>query len=212
MADTATDTTTDDTTTDATATSTDAVATDTTTDLGDAGKKALDAERAARKVSEKAAKDAQKERDDLAARLSEIDEANKSDSEKAIEAARKEADAAARAEVTTAYEQRLLEAEVKAAAAGKITDPEDAIRLLNLGELEKNAEGEVDRKTIEAAIADLVKQKPYLATGAKPGSGSADGGARSSGGVTFAQLKTMTPQQVAALDPALVEAAMAAGR
>lgn len=168
--------------------------------LGDAGKRALDAERAARASAEKSARDAETERKKLADKLAEFENANKSENEKAIENARKEADEAARAEVSGKFEQRLLESNVLVRAAGKLADPHDAVQLIDLDVLKSEAgEGnEVEDKAIDAAIAALVKAKPYLATDAKSGAGSPDGGPRGNrpAQLTQADMKGMTPEQI----------------
>jgi len=59
-----------------------------------------------------------------------------------------------------------------------LADPADAVHFLDLSEFEVSEDGEVDSKAIAKAIDRLVKDKPYLASGAPRGSGSADGGAR----------------------------------
>lgn len=160
--------------------------------LGDAGKRALDAEREARRAADARAKE-------LEDKLAKFEDANKSETERAIEKARKDADEAARAEVTTAYEMRLVKADVRTRAAGKLADPGDAVQFLDLDELAKSEEGPDRDKAIDAAIAELVKSKPYLATGAKPaGPGDPDGGPRGAGPtqLTREQLKNMTPEQI----------------
>ena len=166
--------------------------------LGDAGKKALDAERAARRAADQAAKDAAAKLKAAQDEIARRDAEGLSDAEKAIAEARKEAADKAREEVTGEYEQRLLDARVLAKAAGKLADATDATRLIDLTGLERDTDGQVSDKTIDAAIASLVKNKPYLATGATPGPGSGDGGAR--GGrpnqLTQADLKTMTSEQI----------------
>lgn len=160
-------------------------------DLGDAGKRAIDAERAARRAADARAKE-------LEERLAKFEDANKSETERAIEKARKEADTAARAEVSQTYEQQLLESNVLVRAAGKLADPADAVKLIDLSTLAKSEDGKVDEKAIDAAIADLVKQKPYLASGAKPGPGSPDGGPRGDrpAQLTREDLKGMTPDAI----------------
>lgn len=125
--------------------------------LGDAGKKALAAERAAAKAAEKRAKA-------LEAELEKLRLANASAEEKAVAAARAEG----RTEALTAANARLVRAEVKAAAAGVLNDPDDAVNLLNLDEFEVDEDGEVDAKAIKAAVQRLADAKPYLAAGAKP--------------------------------------------
>lgn len=137
-----------------------------TTELGEGGEKALREERSARRKAEKEAKD-------LADRLSKIEAANLSETEKAIAAARAEG----AAEAMKTANERLLRAEVKAAAAGKLADPEDALKFLDPDGLVGN-DGEVDSKALSSAIDDLVKSKPYLAVSATPGPGTGGGGAR----------------------------------
>lgn len=140
---------------------------DPAADLGDAGKKALDAERAERKKAERRAKD-------LDAELVKFREASMSEQEKAVEAARREA----RAEALQSVNQRLVAAEVRAAAGGRLADPEDAVRFLDLEQFPVSDDGEIDTRAIAAAVDGLVKQKPYLAAGATRPAGDADQGAR----------------------------------
>lgn len=125
--------------------------------LGDAGKKALAAERAAAKAAEKRAKAAEAE-------LAKLREATATDSEKALAAAK--AEGAAEALVTA--HRMILTAEVKAAAAGVLQDPDDAVRLLDLDGFEVGGDGVVDVKAITREVEALAKAKPYLAAGAKP--------------------------------------------
>lgn len=135
--------------------------------LGDAGKKALDAERAERKKAERRAKE-------LDAELAKVREASMSEQEKAVEAARREA----RTEALRSVNQRLVAAEVRAAAGGKLADPEDAVRFLDLDQFPVSDDGEIDTRAIISAVDGLVKQKPYLAAGATRPAGDADQGAR----------------------------------
>jgi hypothetical protein len=78
--------------------------------------------------------------------------------------------------------ERIVRAEVKAAAAGKLADPADAYRFLDLAQIEVDADGNVDADEVAEAIDDLLKTKPYLA--AQGGTqrprfqGTADSGAR----------------------------------
>lgn len=141
-------------------------------DLGDAGKAAIKAERDRAKAAEAALKKLQKEHEELRA-------ANQTDAERALEEARAEGRQAAldeAADLRATAHRRILEAEVIRAAAGKLADPADAVRLLDL---EVPDDGEVDTEAIEAAIAELVDQKPYLAATVRQGSGG--GGARPAG-------------------------------
>src|SRR5688500_11354240 len=149
-------------------------------DLGEKGEKALKAERDARKSAEKARKAADKELSDLKAKLAELEEGTKADHEKELEKVRSETKAEADKEATAKVRERIVRSEVKAAAAGKLADPADAIRLLDLDEFDVDDDGDVDDKAIEKAIAQLLKEKPYLAAEPKPKGGSGDNGARGS--------------------------------
>ncbi len=133
--------------------------------LGDAGKRALDAERTARREAEKALKQAQAELD--AAR-----EAAMSETERLIAQARREA----RDEALSEAHTRLVRAEARALATGKLADPSDISSFIDLTTFEVDADGNVDSAAITAAIDALIKSKPYLA--AQRVGGDADAGAR----------------------------------
>lgn len=81
-------------------------------------------------------------------------------------------------EALSAANQRILKAEVRAAATGKLSDPADALQFLDLSKLEVGDDGEVDGKAVAAAIDALVKNKPYLAAQGKRFQGGGDGGTR----------------------------------
>lgn len=192
-----------DTTTDAaaesTGDSTEATATEATetqtaegeTALGDAGKKALDAMKAKWKAAEQQAKD-------TAARLAEL-EAKAAGTEaehKAAQEAQRVKD-----EALAAANDRILKAEVRAAAASKLADPKDALRFLDLSDFEVDSDGEVDASQVAKAIDDLIASKPYLAAqGGQRFQGSADGGARNDttkvSQLSEADLSRMTPEQI----------------
>lgn len=145
-------------------------------ELGDAGKKALAAERAAARAAEKRAKTAE-------AALEKARLENASAEEKALAAARAEG----RTEAMSVANVRLVRAEVKAAAGGVLQDPEDAVRLLDLAEFEVDDDGEIDTKAITAAVQRLATAKPYLAVGAKP-TALPGGGATPSQGISMDDL------------------------
>ena len=74
---------------------------------------------------------------------------------------------------------RILNSEIKAAAAGKLADPADAHKFLDLASFDVDDEGNVDETEIVEAIDDLIKRKPYLAAqSGKQTHGSNDGGVR----------------------------------
>ena len=133
--------------------------------LGPAGEKALRAEKEKRKEEARKRREAEAELERL-----------RNGDDKAAEAAR-EAEKAAIAKANA----RILRSEVKAAAAGRLADPTDALRLLDLDQFEVSEDGEVDEGEIADAIAALLKAKPYLAAqgNGKPRfQGGADQGAR----------------------------------
>lgn len=138
--------------------------------LGDAGRRALADERAARRKAEKDAKATKAELDRLRSE-------GQSEQDKAIAKAKTEG----ATEALTKANERVLKAEVRAAAAGKLTDPADAARFLDLSDFPVGDDGEVDAKALGQAIDRLLKERPYLGTGAKRTTGSADGGARGNG-------------------------------
>lgn len=160
-------------------------------DLGDAGKKALAEERAARKAAEKEAKRAK----ELEAELAKFREDAMSEQERAIDQARKEG----RAEAATEANVRIARSEAKALATGKTRDPEVAVQLL--GDLAQfvTDDGDVDTDAMSDALDKLVEAKEYLAVGDRQPVPGADQGARGGNGasqLTREQLKSMTPEQI----------------
>jgi hypothetical protein len=123
--------------------------------LGDAGKRALEAERTLRREAEKQAKAVQRE-------LEQLRQAQMSESEKAIA----EAVARGRTEATTEFGQRLAAAQFVAAAAKRNSDFDAASVLedLNLAKYVTDA-GEPDDKGIASVVERLV---PERATNPRP--------------------------------------------
>lgn len=135
--------------------------------LGDAGKKALAEERAARKAAERRAKAAESERDQLKT-------AGQTEQEKAIEEAKK----AAAAEERTKWEARTIRAEAKSAlAAIGAGDVGVAVAAF----LDENRDLKVtdggDVEDLDATVKAFKQAHPTLFTARVPG-GSADQGAR----------------------------------
>lgn len=158
--------------------------------LGDPGKRAL--------ASMKGKWRAERERArDLERKLAEKDGADES------ETVRRKAEADANAKANA----RILRAEVKAAAAGKLADPADAYKFLDLDQFEVDDDGNVDSEEVADAIDDLIKSKPYLAAAtAKRFQGTGDGGAARKAGrpkqLTKNDLKTMSADQIVAAQDA----------
>jgi hypothetical protein len=120
---------------------------------------ALAKERTASKTLAKEAKRAQV----LEAELAKVREANQTEGEKAITKAREEAAAQARGEVLSTVGQRLVKAEFKAEAAGKVKDLDGLLEDLNLAKF-VDADGEPDSKAIKAAVARYAKAAPAETT------------------------------------------------
>ncbi len=116
--------------------------------LGDAGKKALAEERAARKAAEKLAAD-------QAAKLKEFEDRDKTEAEKLTA----KADAAEK--VAAAATARAVSAEVRALAAAEFADASDAVLLGDLTKYAK-ADGNVDIDAIKTDLAALLVAKPHL--------------------------------------------------
>lgn len=97
--------------------------------------------------------------------------------------------------------ERILKAEIRAAAAGKLADPADALRFLDLAQFEVGQDGEVDTAAVTAAIEKLATDKPYLAAqGGNPGTVFESPGTHRKGApagqLTRDDLKGMTPEQI----------------
>lgn len=138
--------------------------------LGDAGKRALEQERTARRDAENASKELQKELDALKAK-------DLSDSERAIKAAKAEG----ATEVTERYQAQVRRSEVKAAlsAAGIKSSVMDlAGKADEFAKLKVNDEGEVEG--LDEAVKAFKKARGDL-FGEASGDGSADGGAGTTG-------------------------------
>lgn len=90
-------------------------------------------------------------------------------------AIRRDADIAATAKAN----DRIVRSEIRAAAAGKLADPKDALVHIDLAQFEVDADGNIDEDEVADAIADLLTKKPYLGVqDAKRFQGAGDGGAR----------------------------------
>lgn len=140
--------------------------------LGDKGKKALDAMKAERNAAKDEARKIREEFEALRAKVEGKEAEYKAEQEKR----------AAEREALSKANERILKAEVRAAAAGKLSDPADALRFIDLSSFEVGDDGEVDASAITSAISDLIESKPYLAAqSGKKFQGSADGGTRNGG-------------------------------
>lgn len=153
--------------------------------LGPAGEKALNAEKEKRRTEAARRRAAERERDELKAEAERLRKAaerakpkpDQPDTAVDAEEIRRQAEADATAKANA----RVLRAELRAAATGKLADPNDALQFLNLDQFEVGDEGVADAGELADAIDDLLTRKPYLAASSNPAKrfqGGADGGKR----------------------------------
>lgn len=98
---------------------------------------------------------------EAAKRLVAIEEQNKTELERAVDKAAQEA----RQQYAATANTRLINSEVKAAAAALgFHDPADAAVQLrdHFGDIAVTDDGDVDEKAVKALIDELAKNKPYL--------------------------------------------------
>lgn len=136
--------------------------------LGDAGKRALDKMKAKWR----------KERDQRRGLEQKLAKSGSKTGSEGEQPDTEEIRRQAQQEATSKANQRILRSEVKASAAGKLADPADAYRFLDLEQFEVDENGDVDSDEIDEKITELLSNKPYLAAPAKRFQGSGDGGAR----------------------------------
>ena len=135
--------------------------------LGDAGKKALDAMKAQRKAAESRAREAEARAAELEAKLQGREAEHAAEQEKQR----------VKDEALAGANRRILSAELRAAAKGKLADPTDAGLYINLDEFEVSDDGDVDTDALRGAIEDLLARKPHLAADNRRFDGGADQGA-----------------------------------
>ncbi|MFG3349216.1 hypothetical protein ACGF1Z_29685 [Streptomyces sp. NPDC048018] len=139
----------------------------------------LSTERTARAAAEKRAETAEAE----AARLRRSNAAQKPGDLDAL-----------RDEIRGEFTAQLVRAELRAAAAGKLRDPADALALVDVAALVGTG-GDVDTDAIGKAVAALLKAKPYLAVETAPGAS-----APAWGDVGAGQHDTAEPEPATPLD------------
>lgn len=98
-------------------------------------------------------------KDDAEALRAELAKLQGKEAEYAEAAKAREVEAAALGKAN----ERILKAEIRAAAAGRLADPSDALHYLDLGTFQVGDDGDVDAAAVTEAIEALVKSKPYLA-------------------------------------------------
>lgn len=145
--------------------------------LREGGLKALQAEREARKHAERLVKE-------LEGKLAQ------SRTDEDLERVKQE--------VLTAANQRIIRADLKAAATGRLVNPELALKLIDLDQFGDEA----DESQLNQAVTDLLEQYPALAAEQSRFAGSADQGAAGREAeppqLTETDLKTMSPKEIEA--------------
>nr|WP_173294451.1 hypothetical protein [Streptomyces sp. FR1] len=130
--------------------------------LGEAGKKALETERAARKEAERKLGELEQE----VSRLRRSNAANKGTDLDAI-----------KAEIRAEFAEGLVEAQLEAAATGRLAKPEDAVLFVGRDRITALAAGgKPDKAAINDAIEQVLKDRPYLAAQSGPQWGDVGGG------------------------------------
>jgi uncharacterized protein (DUF885 family) len=135
-------------------------------EVGEAGQRAIDREREARRTAER-------ERNELRARIKAIEEKDLPEAERVSRRLTEYE------ERNRELEQRLRDTSLRSAVVGTASrlgfaDPDDAVRLVDRTSLEFDDAGEP--KDVEKALKALLAAKPYLASTAVRPSGSADAG------------------------------------
>ena len=127
--------------------------------------------------------------------------------EKEFEAAQKVRDAEAAA--LTKANERVVARAVREHAATLLASPEDALKFIDLTQFEVDEDGDVDDAAIKAAVEELAKNKPYLATG---GDGFVPVTAGREGALNANQPKQLTLKDLDAMTSAQIHAAAKAGQ
>jgi hypothetical protein len=126
------------------------------------------------------AKQERKAREAAEAKLEQHATANQTEHEKAIEKARKEAAAEATSSTTGTFRAKILNAEIRAQAAGKFSNARLAPKLLDLdADVVFGDDGEPDTKAIAKAIDEFLAEDDNAglrAGGSSRPSGDADAG------------------------------------
>lgn len=161
--------------------------------LGPQGEKALHAEKDKRRAESAKRREAEAELADLRAKMAAPkDEATAPDTG----AMRREIEE----ELAAKWAERTKLTEVKAAAAGKFADPADALRFLDLSQVEVDKDGNVDAADLGELLDGLLSAKPYLGVTAQRGpNGSPDNGVRKEHRpeqLSLAQTESMTPDDI----------------
>ncbi|MFG3585128.1 hypothetical protein [Streptomyces sp. NPDC047990] len=126
--------------------------------LGDAGKRALEAMKRERAAAKQEAAAAKRQLATLSAKVQEFEDRDKSELEKLAAKAERLADQATKATA------RAVTGEIKVLAVSKFADPSDAVDVLMRDPSKYvDAAGDIDADLIQADLTDLLERKPHWA-------------------------------------------------
>jgi hypothetical protein len=149
-------------------------------------KTALIAERKARKDAERKLAEAEQK----------LADKDKPADELALEQARRDAETSALAKANV----RIVRAELKAAAAGKVKRPDLLLKVTDLSAIDVDDNGDPDSDALQEAVTAFLTEYPELAVDGSKFTGPADQGARGKAAkpsqLTQAELKKLSPSQV----------------
>lgn len=179
--------------------------------LGEAGTKALQAEKEKRRLAARQRREAVRERDEALAELARLKAAAESandggDAAPDLDALRAEAEETARATVKAEMLAERVSDKIEVLAAKRFQNADDALaQLMRSNEVDDFLNGDkIDVEAITEALDELLEKKPYLAVAAQSGAkrfqGSGDGGARKGpvgpSQITESELKRMSPEAI----------------
>jgi len=95
-------------------------------------------------------------------------EARRAAEERAQALQKELAGAQGRLRTVDTLKRSVLEQAVGAAAAGRLADPADAMRLIDLSDVQVDDEGKIDTAKLREKVDALVRSKPYLAANGRP--------------------------------------------
>ncbi|MEV6817827.1 hypothetical protein AB0M72_03635 [Nocardiopsis dassonvillei] len=106
-----------------------------------------------------------RELEPAATKLSELEAATATELERAVASARAETEKA----TAERYTRLLVEAEARGVAAElRFRDPADAVRLVDLDDIETGKDGAVNRDAVRDALRAIAESKPYLTEESTP--------------------------------------------
>lgn len=110
-------------------------------------------------------RETQQARQAVEERLQTLEREHETEQERVVREAEERGRSEGKAEVdriTADFERRLATMAIKAKAADRFADADDAVRLLPLDDLLAESDEQTRDRKVDKALADLLEQKPYL--------------------------------------------------